>query len=147
MPVTVLQRCLVNLTSSVIVTETEGPITEVGGLWTANDAESTGAPSSKRAESSGVAGCSRDKNSVPWDETGGSSRTASAKHVDRGTYERDDGYGDCFSYPLAKATGLPLLFKGRETTSRRRTSPRRSDGRPVLDHRQLQPRPRPGERR
>jgi ribonuclease VapC len=23
-------------------------------------------------------------------------------------------YGDCFSYALAKATGLPLLFKGRD---------------------------------
>ena len=23
-------------------------------------------------------------------------------------------YGDCLSYPLAKATGLPLLFKGRD---------------------------------
>ena len=25
-------------------------------------------------------------------------------------------YGDCFSYALAKATGLPLLFKGRDFT-------------------------------
>jgi ribonuclease VapC len=25
-------------------------------------------------------------------------------------------YGDCFSYVLAKATGLPLLFKGRDFT-------------------------------
>jgi ribonuclease VapC len=23
-------------------------------------------------------------------------------------------YGDCFSYALAKATGLPLLFKGKD---------------------------------
>jgi ribonuclease VapC len=23
-------------------------------------------------------------------------------------------YGDCFSYALAKVTGLPLLFKGRD---------------------------------
>jgi ribonuclease VapC len=26
-------------------------------------------------------------------------------------------YGDCFSYALAKATGLPLLFKGRDFTA------------------------------
>ncbi|MGE5219244.1 MAG: type II toxin-antitoxin system VapC family toxin [Chloroflexota bacterium] len=25
-------------------------------------------------------------------------------------------YGDCFSYALAKATGLPLLFKGRDVS-------------------------------
>jgi ribonuclease VapC len=26
----------------------------------------------------------------------------------------DMNYGDCFSYALAKVTGVPLLFKGRD---------------------------------
>ena len=28
--------------------------------------------------------------------------------------KRGLNYGDCFSYALAKATGLPLLFKGQD---------------------------------
>lgn len=43
-------------------------------------------------------------------------RLARAAYVTYGKGRNSAGlnYGDCFSYALAKATGLPLLFKGRD---------------------------------
>lgn len=35
-------------------------------------------------------------------------------HYGKGRHRAGLNYGDCFSYALAKATGLPLLFKGRD---------------------------------
>jgi ribonuclease VapC len=35
-------------------------------------------------------------------------------HYGKGQQSAGLNYGDCFSYALAKATGLPLLFKGQD---------------------------------
>jgi ribonuclease VapC len=35
-------------------------------------------------------------------------------HYGKGRHPAALNYGDCFSYALAKATALPLLFKGRD---------------------------------
>lgn len=35
-------------------------------------------------------------------------------HYAKGQHSAGLNYGDCFSYALAKATGLPLLFKGQD---------------------------------
>ena len=37
-----------------------------------------------------------------------------AKRTARAPGKANLDYGDCFSYALAKATGLPLLFKGHD---------------------------------